>query len=191
MKDYNVQIKVKNNLLYKAMLENGYNNVAEISRASGVSKRLIYRYMNLKTGIYSCYGGELKPSIIKLANFLKRLPEDLMPAQHHYIGIEKNTAEVEMSLEDMPMLSDENTMHKLIEHSILKDTINDTLDKLTKRQAFVINNRFGLNNEEPKTLGEIANILGCGSERIRQIEGKALRKIRLYNKTLKDFHETI
>ena len=51
------------------------------------------------------------------------------------------------------------------------------LDKMDKREATVLRMRFGLNDEEPKTLKEIGERLGLTRERVRQIENEALSKL--------------
>jgi RNA polymerase primary sigma factor len=51
------------------------------------------------------------------------------------------------------------------------------LDKMDKREATVLRMRFGLNDEEPKTLKEIGERLGLTRERVRQIESEALSKL--------------
>ncbi len=53
----------------------------------------------------------------------------------------------------------------------------DLLDKMDKREATVLRMRFGLDNEEPKTLKEIGERLGLTRERVRQIESEALNKL--------------
>ena len=50
----------------------------------------------------------------------------------------------------------------------------ELLDKMDKREATVLRMRFGLNEEEPKTLKEIGESLGLTRERVRQIERDAL-----------------
>jgi len=58
------------------------------------------------------------------------------------------------------------------------EKVYKVLDTLSKREAKVLKMRFGLNHFEQKTLEEISEYFDISSERIRQIENKALRKIR-------------
>jgi RNA polymerase primary sigma factor len=63
-------------------------------------------------------------------------------------------------------------------YSILKDKINDVLETLTERERTVLIQRFGLLDGKPKTLEEVGLEFNVTRERIRQIEAKALRKMR-------------
>ena len=67
--------------------------------------------------------------------------------------------------------------------------INKQLQTLNEREQRILEMRFGLNNREPHTLEQVGNYYGLTRERIRQIEAKALRKLRLPNRSryLKDF----
>jgi len=63
-------------------------------------------------------------------------------------------------------------------YSILKDKMNEVLDTLTERERKVLIQRFGLLDGKPKTLEEVGLEFNVTRERIRQIEAKALRKMR-------------
>jgi len=63
-------------------------------------------------------------------------------------------------------------------YSILKDKMNEVLDTLTERERMVLIRRFGLLDGKPKTLEEVGLEFRVTRERIRQIEAKALRKMR-------------
>lgn len=63
-------------------------------------------------------------------------------------------------------------------YSILKDKMNEVLATLTERERKVLIQRFGLLDGKPKTLEEVGIEFNVTRERIRQIEAKALRKMR-------------
>ena len=60
----------------------------------------------------------------------------------------------------------------------LKESLREVLSTLTEREENVIRMRFGLDNGQPMTLEEVGQKFGVTRERIRQIEAKALRKLR-------------
>lgn len=72
---------------------------------------------------------------------------------------------------------------------LLKEQLNEVLKTLTMREAKVLALRFGLEDGHPRTLEEVGSEFGVTRERIRQIEAKALRKLRhpSRSKKLKDF----
>ncbi len=74
-------------------------------------------------------------------------------------------------------------------HEMLKDEISDILLTLTEREEQVLRLRFGLDDGSCKTLEEVGQMFGVTRERIRQIEAKALRKLRHPSRSrkLKDF----
>ena len=63
-------------------------------------------------------------------------------------------------------------------NELLKDEISEVLLTLTEREEKVIRLRFGLEDGRPRTLEEVGQLFGVTRERIRQIEAKALRKLR-------------
>lgn len=56
--------------------------------------------------------------------------------------------------------------------------LREILSSLTEKEARVISARFGINDRDAQTLEQVGNGLGVTRERIRQIEAKALRKLR-------------
>lgn len=74
-------------------------------------------------------------------------------------------------------------------NELLKDEIAEVLLTLTEREEKVIRLRFGLDDGKSKTLEEVGQIFGVTRERIRQIEAKALRKLRHPSRSrkLKDY----
>ena len=75
------------------------------------------------------------------------------------------------------------------ELNILKEQIQDVLSELNERERKVISLRFGIDDGYPRTLEEVGNIFDVTRERIRQIEAKALRKLRhpRRSRKLRDF----
>ncbi len=103
---------------------------------------------------------------------------------------------------DAPISEDEDTsfidflsqhgtadVEERIINEVLEKEIEDMLDKLPEKERRVIELRFGLRGEEPKTLREIGEILQISRERVRQLETRALRKLRnmAMKRHLKDF----
>jgi len=75
--------------------------------------------------------------------------------------------------------------------TLLKEQLMDVLDTLTSREEKVLRLRFGLDDGRTRTLEEVGKVFNVTRERIRQIEAKALRKLRhpSRSKKLKDFLE--
>ncbi len=90
-------------------------------------------------------------------------------------------------------IADDNqvTPYDATANRMLKEDIENVLDTLTDREAKVVRMRFGLNSSRPMTLEEVGQKFGVTRERIRQIEAKALRKLRhpSMRKRLQDFLE--
>ena len=88
-------------------------------------------------------------------------------------------------IEDKTILSPVESVSDIM----LREEINKQLQSLKPREQIVVNMRFGLNGHMPHTLEEVGDHIGVTRERIRQIEARALRTLRLPNrrKSLVDF----
>jgi RNA polymerase primary sigma factor len=68
-------------------------------------------------------------------------------------------------------------IHEVEQHN-LREKIDELLTGLSEQEQKVLRMRFGLDDDNPKTLEEIGKVFGVTRERIRQIEAKAIRKLR-------------
>jgi RNA polymerase primary sigma factor len=131
-------------------------------------------------------------------------PEEI--AKEMDLSIEKvreimKTAQEPVSLETPIGEEDDSHLGDFIEDSeaqapadaaayeLLKEQLEGVLDTLTEREENVLRLRFGLDDGRTRTLEEVGKVFGVTRERIRQIEAKALRKLRhpSRSKRLKDF----
>jgi RNA polymerase primary sigma factor len=119
----------------------------------------------------------------------------IIPSLNTYVSNEDNDTELIdfISNESTYIFSSENDnyqdpLNKLIDKE-MKEKIYYVLNSLKEREKGIIIERFGLNDDKPKTLEEIGKIYGVTRERIRQIESKALRKLKhkTRKKILRDY----
>ena len=100
------------------------------------------------------------------------------------IGAEENS-----SLGDF--IEDESVLGPMdaASRELLKEQMQDALDSLSERERKVLELRFGLVDGQSRTLGEVGEEFGVTRERIRQIEAKALRKLRhpIRSRKLRDY----
>ena len=75
-------------------------------------------------------------------------------------------------------------------NNVLKGSVEDLLASLSERERKIINCRFGIGGEMPKTLEQVGELMGYSKERIRQLEDSALTKIR-QKKELQHFRDFI
>ena len=75
---------------------------------------------------------------------------------------------------------DDASYHSASEN--LKSYLNSVLEELPEREQEILNRRFGLNGRQTETLEQIAASFGLSSERIRQLEGAALHKLRRWTR---------
>jgi len=78
---------------------------------------------------------------------------------------------------------------EVVLHGLLREDIEDVMSSLTDREKTVLKLRFGLDDGHPRTLEEVGRVFNVTRERIRQIEAKALRKLKhpTRSKKLKEY----
>jgi len=121
--------------------------------------------------------------IEEIADFLdmdKNRINDLINASRDFVSLETPLS----SDKDANTISDlmEDTKgadpEKILINKTLQDSIEDVLSTLTEKESAVIRYRFGLNGEKPHSLKEIGDKYNLTKERIRQIEKKAISRLR-------------
>ena len=102
------------------------------------------------------------------------------------IGDDKET-----TLEQFVSDINEPSLYDKVSREFLKDALNNVLNTLSPREKKVLSMRFGLEDGKPKTLEEVGAYFKVTRERIRQIEVKAIRKLKHPTRArkLKDFLE--
>jgi len=97
----------------------------------------------------------------------------------------------ETSLEQFVTDTNQPTLYDTVSREFLKDALNEVLETLSPRERKVLEMRFGLKDGKVRTLEEVGREFRVTRERIRQIEAKAIRKLRHPSRArkLRDFLE--
>lgn len=152
---------------------------------------IIHKAQRLLTPVF---GHE--PTINELAEVLKADPEEI----DYLLQLDQDPASLETPIGDEDnsnlgdLIVDENAIspERQVESELLKKQVEEILMELKPREREVIKMRFGIDDNQPKTLEEVGRRFDVTRERIRQIEQKALRKLRIPTraKKVKDFIDT-
>ena len=183
MKDYRVEVKVKNNYLFKLMESYGLSNAAELSRASGLAQTDIGKLLNLKVPAFTKTGKPTAATQI-LCDFFTCSVDDLFPPQHINDPLQINSSAIEANMAELTssnLLAGGTDPLQILSNDDAADLVAAAVGKLTSREKTIVDARFGLNGEGEKTLVQIGKELNLSSNRVRQIEQKALRKLRTWS----------
>ncbi len=156
--------------------------VETINKLLRVSRRLVQEYGREPTSEEIGDGLEVMPDKVR----------EIMKISQEPVSLETPIGEEEDShlgdfIEDKSTL----TPSEAASYQLLREQVEDILSTLSDREARVLQLRFGLEDGRNRTLEEVGRDFGVTRERIRQIEAKALRRLRhpTRSKKLKDFLE--
>jgi DNA-binding CsgD family transcriptional regulator len=183
MKDYRVEVKVKNNYLFNLMQSYGLSNAAELSRASGLTQTTIGKVLNLKVPAFT-KKGETSATAQALCDFFTCSVYDLFPPQHVDDPLQINSGAIEANMTELVssnLLAGGTDPLQILSDGDATDLLAAAVGKLTNREKIIVDARFGLDGAGGKTLAQIGKELDISSDRVRQIEQKALRKLRTYS----------
>ena len=129
-------------------------------------------------------GEAIEVSAARVREMMAMLPQPM--SLDTPVGDEQDT-QLGDFVEDENAINLEDSAQRLL----LRDQVQQVLDSLSGRERRVIELRYGLDGAQDRTLSEIGDVLGVTRERIRQIEAKALRKLRhpSRSKKLRDYLE--
>ncbi|MFP4186788.1 MAG: RNA polymerase sigma factor RpoD [Acholeplasmataceae bacterium] len=140
----------------------------------------INKMIRIQRQLIQDYGRE--PTVQEIADKMSIAPEKVQNIQRiakEPISLEAHVGEEEdSSLGDF--ISDPNalTPHEFMLQEMVRQTLDEVLETLTDREEKVLRLRYGLFDGKNHTLEEVGREFGVTRERIRQIEAKALRKLR-------------
>src|ERR1700677_2458618 len=163
----------------KQSIKRALVNTAKTIRIPAYMVELLAKWRRATNQLQDEYGRP--PTNDEVAKFL-RLPKKKLNIIKKAIRVynsapQTDQAETGWSIDEMLMDGRTKTPdNEMVESDDLKQVLH-LLDKMDPREATVLRMRFGLNDEEPKTLKEIGECLGLTRERVRQIESEALAKL--------------
>lgn len=180
MNEYRLKITVRNNLLLSAIEAAGYKTQTEFANAAFLSVSRVNNLIALREPPIGP-SGDFTPTAKKVMEALGAAPSDLWTDAQLYIKLRRNSASAEVNAESIKSLMGESLRPIQIEapddfaeRLEATEVVKDAIRGLTSQQAFVLRERF----YGEKSLEEVAERMGLTRERIRQIEMKAMRRLR-------------
>ena len=141
---------------------------------------VLFKIRNAYEELFQKLGRE--PSTEEIAAELDMEPqdiEDVLRVARIHLSLEApiNKDEEDTTFLDLMEATNPSAEEEAIKAS-LASQIEELLGQLNPRESFIIRCRFGIGTDHPMTLEEIGKILGVSRERVRQIEARALQKLR-------------
>lgn len=178
--EYAVKVSVRNALILRRMKALGIKTQSELARLAGLRVMTVSTLVTLKKAPKNKLTGDWVDAAYALSSALQVEPEELWTERQQSMALKRNSYEVDMNEEEVQRLSTDGGVERLVLDKERTKVISKTLNSLTPREEYVVRRRFF----DEDTLEVIANDLGIQRERVRQIEGKALRKLKHPSKKL-------
>ena len=187
---YRVKITVRNNLLLTAIEQAGYRFVAEFAREIGYTATRVGDLIGLREAPIK-KDGNFTDMAKKIMEVLGAAPSDLWTVEQLNMRLEKNVWEDQYTTDAVKSILGSNVAQlegavyegvekpeDQLNKKDLKDMLLQGLESITPREKKILLLRFGLDVGGEHTLEEVAQVMNITRERVRQIEAKALRKMR-------------
>lgn len=177
-----LELRVRNNVLWHAVFD-VYLSVSEFCRASGLSQYKVGVWLNLKGSPYNLKDGTLTKLAQKACEVTGLGASELFPPDL-YASKLPTTMVAELPLERLlPLMAAQHltlppAQEEAVEQAECGEALDAALATLTPREAMVVRGRFGLGDDDAKTLDEVGTMLNLGKSRVREVEQEALRKLR-------------
>lgn len=184
--EYRVKVSVSNNLLIQAIENAGYKNQSEFARAIGANKAMVNMLCGLRIPPMTKHGyfTDLAKQVME---GLGACPTDLWTEEQLTMNLKKSSSWSVMGREELHVLM--NGEKKSLLQGVLSQELKETMDEVRKSLTYKEQQLIGMRFDDNKTLEECAKEFKITRERVRQVEAKALRKMRQRSEKLRDFAE--
>jgi len=188
--DYRVKISVSNARIRRAMEAAGYTSILAMCQEHKLRLDVVYKLVNMKMSPLS-NDGKWSSTSLKLADALNVLPDDLFSERQKTVTLKTNEGHRDVTESELAAIAAEHDWNERLEDMRENDVINQIASEqtekvlnaalehlLTPKEIEVVKARFGFDGEIVQSLDKVGERFGVSRERIRQIENKALRKLR-------------
>jgi RNA polymerase nonessential primary-like sigma factor len=129
------------------------------------------------------------PTVKEIADCVELSPDRVRDCLHYNLptmSLERKVGDMDVELADF-LQSDEESPEDFAAQNALRSDLKNLLSKLLPREQEVLVLRFGLDDGIPLSLAQIGSRLNISRERVRQIEQKAVKKLRLHRGELREY----
>jgi RNA polymerase sigma factor (sigma-70 family) len=188
--------RIKNENFYSARIAAGFPTLVSLSKASGITKGTLGYYENFKSCPRTVFkefnrsdtGFKRAENLLRLEELLGKKIEELFPPEYGLAVSNKIITRIEFVRDQLYLPTtkellllptpEEEGPETLAIKEDLRKAVLESFKSLTSREVTVLKLRFGIDESGEHTLDEVGDILKLSRERIRQIEAKALRKLK-------------